>query len=261
MYRFGEMHELQSSGAIKKTPRLGRMTPFRIFGGVYFVGTYQASCHIIDTGDGLIMIDPGYSNTLYMVVDSIYSLGFKPSDVKYIINTHWHGDHAEATADFAALSGAKTLIGRDDEEKAKKYFTADILIDDGDELTLGDTTIRFMHTPGHTKGTISFFFDVTEDGKTYRAGSFGGAGANTLVPENYDFENPREAYFASLERLKKEKVELFLGNHTWNNGTYEKGELLLRTGENRFIDSEIWEKFLDACKERLERIIKKEREN
>lgn len=258
MYRYGEMQELKMRGAIAKTPRLGRMRPFRMFGGVYFVGTYQASCHIIDTGDGLIMIDTGYASTLYMVVDSIYSLGFKPSDVKYIINTHWHGDHVEATADFVGLSGAKTLIGRDDAEKASQYFTPDILVDDGDTLTLGDTTITFMITPGHTKGTLSFFFDVTEDGKTYRAGSFGGAGANTLVPGKYDFEGAREAYFASIERLKKEKVELFLGNHVWNNGTYHKGEKLLNTGVNEFIDFEIWEQFLNVCKERLESIIKKE---
>ena len=60
MYRFGEMHDLKSSGAIKTTPRLGRINPVRIIGGVYFVGTYQTSSHIIDTGDGLIMIDTGY---------------------------------------------------------------------------------------------------------------------------------------------------------------------------------------------------------
>ena len=59
MYRYVEMHNLKSSGAIKTTPRLGRINPIRIIGGVYFVGTYQASSHIIDTGDGLIMIDTG----------------------------------------------------------------------------------------------------------------------------------------------------------------------------------------------------------
>lgn len=260
MFRFGEMHDLKSSGAIAKNPRLGRMNPARIIGGVYFVGTYQASSHIIDTGEGLIMIDTGYSNTAYLLVDSVYRLGYKPEDIKYIINTHWHFDHTEATADIAALSGAKTVIGREDFEKAKKYFTADILVDDGDTLTLGNTTVTFMHTPGHTKGTMSFFFDAEEDGKIYRVGSFGGAGANTLVPEKYDFENPREAYFKSLERLKKEKVDVFIGNHTWNNGTYEKSQIARDGEENPFIDGTLWEKFLDACESRLKAIIKKEEE-
>ena len=145
MYRYGEMHSILKE--IKKTPRLGRMNPFRIAGNVYFVGTYHASSHLIDTGDGLILIDTGYSSTAYLLIDSIYRLGFKPEDIKYIINTHWHWDHVEATADVAALSGAKTIIGRDDYEKALKYFKADILVDDGDTLELGDTKIRLLSQP------------------------------------------------------------------------------------------------------------------
>ena len=259
MFRYGDMYSILKD--IKKTPRLGRMTPFKIVGNVYFVGTYHASSHLIDTGDGLILIDTGYAATAYMLLDSIYRLGFKPDDIKYIVNTHWHWDHAESTADIAALSGAKTLIGRDDEENAKKYFSADILIDDGDTLSLGNTTITFMHTPGHTKGTISFFFDTEENGRTLRVGSFGGAGVNALVPGKYDFEGAREAYFASIERLKREKVDVFIGNHTWNNGTYEKGELLATSEENPFIDGDIWLSFLTACENRLKEIIEKEKEN
>ena len=159
----------------------GKMEPFRIVGNVYFVGTYPASSHLIDTGAGLILIDTGYADTLFMVVDSIHRLGFDPMDIKYIINTHWHGDHTAGTAALAGFTGAKTLIGWQDAEKAKQYFTPDILVHDGDILTLGNTKISFMETPGHTKGTISFFLDTEEGGKTYRVGSFGGAGANTLA--------------------------------------------------------------------------------
>ena len=116
-----ELHEKRND--MKKSPWLGKMEPVKVFGNTYFVGTYQASCHLIDTGDGLIMIDPGYENTAYLVLDSIYRLGFRPQDIKYIVNTHWHGDHTAATAAFVDLSGAKTLIGKDDAEKAKQYFT------------------------------------------------------------------------------------------------------------------------------------------
>ena len=160
MFRYGKMYE--NLLTIGKKPWLGKMTPFRIFGNTYFVGTYQASCHLIDTGDGLIMIDPGYTKTAYLVINSIYQLGFKPQDIKYIINTHWHGDHIEATAAFADLTGAKTLLGRDDVKNAKPYFTPDIIVDDGDTLSLGNITIRFVHTPGHTKGTISPFYEDTD---------------------------------------------------------------------------------------------------
>lgn len=236
-------------------PWEGRIEPFKIIGNVYFAGTYQASCHIIDTGEGLILIDPGYENTLYLVVASIYKLGFRPEEIKYIINTHWHWDHTEATAALAELSGAKTLLGREDEENAKRYFTPDILLKDGDTLTLGNTTISFMETPGHTKGTISLFFDTTEGGRTYRVGMFGGAGSNTLRKGTFEFEGCREAYYASLERLQKEKVDVFIGNHVWNNDTFTKGKLLMETGENQFLDETLWNKFLTHCKKRLDNVI------
>lgn len=240
-------------------PWEGKMQPFKIIGNVYFVGTFQASCHLIDTGEGLILIDPGYSNTLYLVVRSIYELGFNPKDIKYIINTHWHWDHTEATAAMADLSGAKTLIGRDDAEKARQYFIPDLLITDGDTLTLGNTTVSFVSTPGHTKGTISLFFEIEENGKSYRVGMFGGAGANTMVQGHFDYEGCREDYRNSLHRLQKEKVDVFIGNHVWNNDTAAKGEWLLKTGENKFIDQTLWKDFLAFCEKRLDEVISKDR--
>lgn len=239
-------------------PWEGKMEPFKIIGNVYFVGTYQASSHLIDTGDGLILIDPGYANTLYLVVRSIYKLGFRPEDIKYIVNTHWHGDHTEATAAMVDLSGAKTLIGRMDGEKATRYFQPDILLKDGDTLSLGNTTMTFMETPGHTRGTVSFFFDTVDSGKTYRVGMFGGAGANTLAQGKFDYDGCREDYRNSLHRLQKETVDVFLGNHTWNNDTAVKGELLLKTGENRFVDPQLWHTFLTFCEGRLDRTIAKD---
>jgi metallo-beta-lactamase class B len=239
-------------------PWEGRIEPFKIIDSIYYVGTFQASCHLIDTGDGLILIDPGYANTLYLVIDGIYKLGFKPTDIKYIINTHWHGDHTEATAALAELSGAKTLLGKEDLEKNKKYFIPDILVKDGDTLSLGNITVEFMETPGHTKGTISFFFNVTANGKVYRVGMFGGAGANTMVKEKFDFDGCREAYRSSSHRLMKEKVDVFIGNHTWNNDTFNKAKILRETGENLFIDNELWNKFLSFCENRLDEVIKKD---
>ena len=242
-----------------KNPWEGRIEPFKIVGNVYFCGTFQASCHLIDTGEGLILIDPGYENTLYLVIDSIYKRGFRPDAIKYIINTHWHWDHTEATAALAELSGAKTLLGRWDEEKAKRYFTPDMLLKDGDSLTLGNTTITFLETPGHTKGTISLFFHTEEAGKAYRVGMFGGAGANTLRKDAFDFDGCREAYRESVHRLQKEQVDVFIGNHTWNNDTFPKANLLKETGENPFLDASLWHQFLNFCEKRLDEVIAKER--
>ena len=242
-----------------ENPWEGKMEPFRIIGNVYFVGTFQASCHLIDTGDGLILIDPGYANTLYLVIRSIYELGFNPKDIKYIINTHWHHDHIQATAHMVDLSGATTLIGRDDAEAAKRYFVPDVLIKDGDTLSLGNTTISFLETPGHTKGTISFFFETEDNQKIYRVGMFGGAGVNTMAQGCFDYDNCREDYRNSLHRLHNENVDVFIGNHVWNNDTAAKGELLLKTGENKFIDKNLWHEFLDFCEKRLDDVIAKDK--
>ena len=236
----------------------GRMEPFKIVGNVYYAGCFSASTHLIDTGDGLILIDPGYTSTLHLVVDSIYRLGFRPEQIKYIVNTHWHSDHTLGTAALAHLSGAKTLLGQEDVERAAQYFVPDILIKDGDTLTLGNTTITFMETPGHTKGTISFFFDTKEGDKTYRVGMFGGAGANTLRKDGMEFPEAKEAYRASLHRLMKEPVDVFIGNHVWNNNTLEHYNILQQTGENKFIDDQLWCKFLTFCEKRLDEIIAEE---
>lgn len=233
----------------------GRMEPFKMVGNIYFVGCFPASTHLIDTGDGLILIDPGYISTLHLVIDGIYKLGFRPEQIKYIINSHWHADHIGATAALAHLTGAKTLLGRDDVEPAADYFVPDILVKDGDTLTLGNTTVSFMETPGHTKGTISFFFDTKDGDKTYRVGSFGGAGANTMKHGHLEFPEAREAYRASLHRLCKEHVDVFMGNHVWNNNTLEHYNILKSTGENKFIDDQLWERFLVFCEKRLDETI------
>lgn len=241
-----------------KNPWEGRIAPFQIVGNVYFVGTYQASSHLIDTGEGLILIDTGYANGLYLLVNSIHELGYHPRDIKYIVHTHWHVDHAEATKPLVGLSGAKTLIGWKDAQKVTEFFNPDILIHEGDTLTLGSTTLSFVETPGHTEGTISFFFDTQEDGKVYRVGMFGGAGANTLAYGRFDYDGCREDYRASVRKLQKEQVDVFIGNHVWNNDTEEKARQKALGNGNPFIDQQIWHKFLSFCENRLDETMKKD---
>lgn len=236
----------------------GAIEPFKIIGNTYFVGTFPASSHLIDTGDGLILIDTGYSDTLFLLINSIYKLGFSPYDVKYIIHTHWHWDHTAATAAFVHLTGAKTFIGKKDAEKVKQYFEPDVLLSEGDVVTLGNTSIEVIETPGHTEGTISLFYKTEENGKTYQVGTFGGAGANTLAKGKFDYENCRADYLESLNKLRQRKVDVFIGNHVWNNDTERKAIVLKETGENLFIDNDVWYDFLDFCEKRLYETIAKD---
>ena len=208
--------------------------PAKMFGNLYFIGVRAVCTHLIDTGDGLIIIDPGYYESLYLIINNIWELGFKPKDIKYIVITHAHYDHMDSVADLVAMTGAKTFIAKADLPLLTgeiyhypiRPFTPDVLLEDGDIISLGNTNIQCMSTPGHTDGTMSYFFNVTDGEKSYRAGMFGGAGTNTLKKafleeHNLPFDY-RQKMMDSLHKLKNEKVELFLGNHLPNNHTEEK---------------------------------------
>ena len=244
--------------------------PSKIFGNLYFVGIRAVSTHLIDTGEGLILIDPGYSESLYIIVNNIWEMGYKPTDIKYIVVSHAHFDHMDSVQALVAMTGAKTFIGKDDLPLLTgelfhypiNSFEPDVLLEDGDMITLGNTKIKCISTPGHTDGTMSFFFDVTDGEKTYRAGMFGGAGSNTLrkdflTKHCLPFEN-RQKMIDSINKIKGEKVEIFLGNHLQNNRTEEKLGLLNTQKENPFIlnSQEEWEQFLDGRLKLINNIIK-----
>jgi len=232
---------------IKGDVRDEYIKPAKIFGNLYFIGIRAVCTHLIDTGEGLIIIDPGYAESLQIILENIRALGFNPADIKYIVVTHAHYDHMDSVAELVSITGAKTFISKADlpllTGEVYHYpirpFTPDVLLEDGDTITLGNTQILCMATPGHTEGTMSFFFDVTDGEKTYRAGMFGGAGTNTLVrsfmEEHGISPDARQKYIDSIRRLQKETVELFLGNHLSNNHTEEKLQLLGCQEENPFI--------------------------
>ena len=225
------------------------MVPFRMAGNLYFVGSRNPSSHLLDTGDGLILIDTGYEENAEMIVNSMKTLGFDIRDVKYIIHSHGHGDHTFATAKLVEMSGAKTFLNSADIRYLEGRFIPDFDIKDGDIIKLGNTEILCLHTPGHTAGTVSFFFNIEEDGKIYRAGMFGGAGTNQLRKDYLKNKGlntlPRGQFLKSVQRLKQEHVDIFVGNHSWQNDTLGNYEKSLISDTNPFIDETSWEKFLD----------------
>ena len=236
--------------------------PFRLAGNIYFVGTYKASSHLIDTGDGLILIDTGYEETAPIVAESVAALGFDIRDVKYILHSHGHYDHTDGTPHIVGLTGAKTFLAKQD-VKYLKGWIPDEFYSDGQIISLGNTSILCLATPGHTEGTYSFFFGTQIDGQILRAGMFGGAGVNQLKKSwlgqyGCSWLN-RGLYFESVERLKREHVDIFLGNHAWNNGTKENSEIMEKTGVNLFIDDTKWPAFLEKCKRDALAMMEKER--
>ena len=255
-----------------ESPWLRTMPPFQLFGNTWFVGSRPASSHIIDTGDGLILLDSGYQERLYLVINSIWQCGFSPYDIKYIILSHGHVDHAAATKALVELTGAKTFIGEADLEMvngsrpilnwagelgaSQPPFEPDHLLKDGDKIKLGNVEIDCIATPGHTPGTFSFFWDIEVDGKIYRAGTMGGAGVNTLSSEyihklGLEKENWRGAFRQSIARCRREKVDVFVGNHAGQNQTPERYQRLCAGDKYAFVDPDAWGKFLDSREQAL----------
>lgn len=240
------------------------IAPCQISDELYYVGTKKGPSHLLVTDDGLVLIDTCHPQSLYMLLQNIRTLGFNYEDVAHIIHTHGHIDHMGGTRALIEISKAKTYIGKGDEDAVsgkndltccnelsrpfEEPFTPDVIIQDGETYKFGETEILFLSTPGHTDGTLSLFLNLHWKGKTYRAGMFGGAGYNTLTKEYLDRYNlpisNRDKYLNSLDRLKKEKVEIHLGNHLKDNRHIEK-VALLRSMDNPFIDETSWQTFLE----------------
>ncbi|MBR2388546.1 MAG: MBL fold metallo-hydrolase [Clostridia bacterium] len=247
---------------------------FKIFDRLYCIGDKGASSYIIETSDGLVMVDTGYLEGCDRLIESMEKLGLSLFSLRHIIHTHGHIDHFGATKKLVSLTHAKTYLGAPDRAAAngekelsfakelgmefKEYFEPDILLYDGDVLSFGDINIKCVATPGHTEGAFSFFF--TLEGK--KIGIHGGAGLNTLVSEYLDkMELPyglRMDYLDSTEKLKHEQVDVFLGNHIGHNNTYEKYERLMAGDGEAFVDGREWGIFLDSCREKLIALMEKE---
>ena len=241
---------------------LSDTAPFRLAGNLYFVGTHKASCHVLSTREGLIMIDCGYEESVDAILESMETLGFSPRDIRIILLSHGHGDHSGGAKRLRDLSGAEIWMAEEDLKYIRGFgFIPDHFFQDGDEITLGETTVTCLFTPGHTEGVYSFFFDLVENGMTYRAGMFGGAGLNQLRksylnrPDRRVSYLLRGAYFRSLDRLEGEHVDIMVGNHTSQNNQDEKYKRMFDSPENPFIDPTEWRRFLSRCRSGLQKII------
>jgi len=240
-----------------------RVEPFCIAGELYYVGNKDVSSHLIDTGEGLILLDTAFPQTVYLLLESVRRLGYDPMDICQIVHCHGHYDHFGGTRAITELTGAKTALGKDDAfiltarpelSWAPEYgvefhetFRVDRLLSDGDRITLGKTTIECVHIPGHTPGSMSYFFEIHNQGQNYTVGIHGGPGLNTLTEEyltQYGLSTEaRDHYLASLEKLRTYSVDIFIGAHPGQNDTLGKRERMT-DGNNPFIDREAWPAFL-----------------
>lgn len=248
--------------------------PFHLYGPVWYVGDSWVCVHLIDTGDGLLLIDSGNCGATAMLVQAIWEAGFRPQDVRWIIHSHGHMDHIGGANFFKRMFGTKLYLGEPDAVNFRErpelsliqethndedvLFEPDEVIRDGDVLTFGKITIECVLCPGHTDGVLSLFFEADGEEGVKRFGYYGGFGFNTLrasyLREIGDTEfRMRQVYLESLKKVRDRRVDIMLGNHCDNNDTLGKGRILAERpdGPNPFVDPEHWQRYLDGKRDEL----------
>lgn len=189
--------------------------PFQIFDNLYFVGIRTVSSYVVETSDGLILIDTlyGYEGFTDHLLDNIREVGLDPADIKYVLILQAHSDHyggaRELQSQLDAVFGSAVedweIIERELGDQAPRR---DMVLRDGESLTLGDTEIFFEHTPGHTPGTTSLRFSVFDAGREHRAFFHGGSALRTDEPEAI------QVFIDDLERIKEiPGIEVQVTNH------------------------------------------------
>ena len=243
--------------------------PFPIADHVYYVGNRWVGSFLLDSGDGLILIDCGMPQTLYLLFDSICALGFDPHDIRIILISHAHYDHAGAAEAVRRYSGARLYLGKEDvpfighpelllsEPCCCPDFQVDACYEADMPIELGRFSIKAVHTPGHTPGTHSFFFHAEVERNPVLCGMHGGLGFNTMTDEYFNKTGLpctlREDFLHGLESLRKLPVQLAIGSHPSVIKMLETYQT--RTpGVNPFVNLSTWKWLMDDriqafCKE------------
>jgi metallo-beta-lactamase class B len=200
--------------------------PFRIVGNVYYVGASEITSYLIATPKGHIVIDGGFPETAPMILANIRKLGFAPRDVKILLNSHAHVDHAGGLAELQRVTGATLYASRgdipqlgrgglDDPQFGNRFpfppVHADRILTDGQRISLGGTTLVAHLTPGHTLGCTTW---------TTRAGGKDVVfiGSPTAPSEYRLTNNPRYPhaiadYRQQFATLKSLGCDVFLASH------------------------------------------------
>jgi metallo-beta-lactamase class B len=237
-----------------------RVPAFRTFDNLYYVGVGWVGAWLVTTADGLILIDavdrPAHVDHL---LDGVRNMGFDPRNIKYVIITHAHPDHYAGAARIQREFGAQVAMseadwlmaeassGEGDGASKPEAPRRDLVLQDGEKLTLGKTTLRFWSTPGHTPGAMSVDFTVFDHGQPYRAFLFGGGGATDDVPAV-------ERFLASIEKVERlqDGVQVRVVSHpSMDSQFWERRDRLLvrrRDEANAMVDGEVFRSWIQTLK-------------
>ena len=229
--------------------------PFRIAHNLYYVGASDITSYLITTPRGHIVLDGGFEETAPMIRANIEQLGFRVQDVRFLIGSHAHYDHAGGLAELKRVTGAQFLAstldapayaagGKDDPQFGDRFLFPPIIADrqfvDGERLILGDTTLTAHITAGHTRGCTTWTMnDVIFLCSSSVPGGY-------VLVDNPKYPNVADDYRRQFALLRSLQPKIFLASH----GNFFDLEEKRKT--KNFVDPEGYREYVAQSEKRFE---------
>lgn len=216
------------------TPTLA--PPARVFDNFYMLGDSGTTAWALTTSEGIILFDAMFHhNVEETVADALSEVGLNPQDIRYVVISHAHNDHFGGAYYLQQAFGARIIMSVEDWEHMHTWPQLgslapfphyDTAVSDGYTITLGDTTVEFVLTGGHTPGTLSSIFPVRDGDNTHYVGYWGASSVSFLPPEGL------VQYMGSADRFGRldGRVDVPLANHPPVDGSLFKLEALQSRG-------------------------------
>ena len=247
--------------------------PFRIVGNLYYVGASDIASYLIATTDGLIVIDGGFEETAPMILANIEKLGFKPKNVRLLLSTHAHYDHAGGFAALQRATGAPLFASRgdapmlargglDDPQFGNAYafppIEAKRIFDDGYVVNLGGTKLVAHVTPGHTRGCTTWTTRLREGGRSYDVVIVGSASVppQYRLTSNAAYPNAVADYELTFRTLRSLHCDIFLASHGNFFDLTDKVKRMRNGEKDVFIDPAGYMAYVDASEKRFRDLVK-----
>lgn len=251
--------------------------PFRIAGNLYYVGSKGLASYLVVTPAGNILINSSLEASVPLIQASVEKLGFHFADTKILLISHAHWDHDAGSAAIKKLTGAQYMVMDADVDVVESGGVTDFqygktpgnqyppvkvdrTLHDGEEVTLGGTTLVAHKTPGHTKGCTTWTMKVTGGGKTYNVVIVGSPNVNAgyKLVNNPVYPQIAQDYETMFQVLKTLPCDIFLGAHGEYFGMLEKYARLNAGGTNPFVDPAGYRKFVAGRERAFREELKKQ---
>ena len=214
----------------------------QVIGNVYYVGQADYASYLITTPQGHILIDSTFESEVPLIQQSVDQLKFRFGDIKILLITHAHRDHAGGARRVKELTGVQLMVMDQDVAAVETGgndmppVKVDRVLHDKDEVQLGGVTLVAYRTPGHTPGNTTYVWKANQNGNAYTvvlAGSLSSDARRLAAPSTPTLV---EDYRQSIRLLKSLPCDVFIGSHGKFFDLREKYAQLQKGKANPYVD-------------------------